>query len=366
MTPAAGDPSTEFSIQAAAAVLERGGLVAFPTETVYGLGADAENPQAVDAIYSAKGRPANHPLIVHLAPNVDPGYWSSSVNSQARKLISAFWPGPLTLILPRHAGIADVAAGGQDTIGLRCPAHPVAQALLQAFKAGRGGIAAPSANRFGRVSPTTALHVWEEFADSALVTCVLDGGQSSVGIESTILGLTGDYPVLLRPGSISALQIAELLGIMPATPGAMAPRVSGSLASHYAPHTPVAIVPSGELPEVCARLVAACRRVALMHHTPCANVFSATTPAAIYISDPMTPMLPMPTAGSITGHCMPSDPNAYAHDLYAVLRQLDHVAADIILVEEVPGALGWSAVGDRVGRAAHGSNGVLERLLEAP
>ena len=230
------------NLKAAARLLERGELVAFPTETVYGLGADAENAQAVARIYAAKGRPPNHPVIVHLAPGADLSYWASDIPAVAQSLTQAFWPGPLTLILKRAAAIPAAVSGGQDTIGLRCPAHPVAQSLLRAFKNGKGGVAAPSANRFGHVSPTTAAHVISEFgsgADSPLAM-VLDGGQSEVGIESTILDLSrmaSHGPVLLRPGRITPEQIAAVIGIMPALPDAAAPRASGTLASHYAPAT---------------------------------------------------------------------------------------------------------------------------------
>ena len=349
----------EPCIALAARILERGGLVAFPTETVYGLGADAENPEAVGAIYAAKGRPANHPLIVHLATGADPGYWSSNVNASAQKLIAAFWPGPLTLILSRSAHIPDMVAGGQDSIGLRCPAHPVAQALLHAFKAGRGGIAAPSANRFGHVSPTTASHVHEEFRDASVVSCVLEGGQSAIGIESTILDLTRDRPVLLRPGSVSPLQIAELLGVMPAMPDTQAPRVSGSLASHYAPRTPLALVDTAHLLQLLDMLSAAGRRVALMHYTAFTEadlpvVLSATSAFAATT----TP------GQSIVSNRMPSQPSAYAHDLYAVLRRLDHTDAEIILVETLPASNSWRAVTDRITRAAHGSSEVLKRLTD--
>jgi len=350
-------PGPEIAIDVAARFLQQGGLVAFPTETVYGLGADAENPAAVAAIYAAKGRPANHPLIVHLATGADPGYWSNDVNASAQKLITAFWPGPLTLILPRSARIPDAVAGGQNSIGLRCPAHPVAQALLHAFKAGKGGIAAPSANRFGHVSPTTASHVREEFRDSSLVRCVLEGGQSAIGIESTILDLTRGQPVLLRPGGISPLQIAELLGVMPAMPDAQAPRASGSLASHYAPRTPLALVPAAQLPRVLELLSAAGRRVALMHHTAFA---AADLPVALFNLHAFKGTMAL--AGSIVSNRMPSEPGAYAHDLYAVLRQLDHVDAEIILVETLPDSAIWRAVADRITRAAHGSSDVLKRL----
>ncbi|MFW2401175.1 L-threonylcarbamoyladenylate synthase, partial [Burkholderia pseudomallei] len=236
-------PSAE-AIEDAAARLDAGELVAFPTETVYGLGADAQNPAAVARIYAAKGRPANHPVIVHLAPGSDPGYWVEALPADAKKLIDAFWPGPLTLILKRATHIPDAVSGGQDSVGLRCPSHPVAQALLRAFDArrgGHGGVAAPSANRFGHVSPTTAQHVRDEFGDAVHV---LDGGPSDVGIESTILDLSRGFPALLRPGHVSPRQIADVLGVAPRLPDgsdATAPRASGTLKAHYAPRTPLAL-----------------------------------------------------------------------------------------------------------------------------
>lgn len=335
------------NLEAAATILESGGLVAFPTETVYGLGADAQNPAAVAAIYTAKGRPTSHPLIVHLATGADPDYWSSDFGASARTLMAAFWPGPLTLIVPRALHISDVLTGGQNSIGLRCPAHPVAQALLHAFKAGKGGIAAPSANRFGRVSPTTADHVREEFCDVPLVRCVLEGGQSTIGIESTIVDLTRDWPVLLRPGAVSGLQIAEVLGAMPTSPtsqttsDSQAPRVSGSMASHYAPRTPLALVTGAQLPGMLALLRNAGRRVALMHHR---DIEASRAP-------------------SVVGSRMPSEPIAYAHDLYATLRRLDHADAEVILVEALPETDAWQAVSDRITRAAHGSGDILRRLI---
>ncbi len=331
-------------IQAAARRLEAGQLVAFPTETVYGLGADAENPAAVTAIYAAKGRPPNHPVIVHLAPEADIEYWAASIPAEARTLIDAFWPGPLTLILKRAAHIPDAVSGGQDSIGLRCPSHPVAQALLRAFKQGRGGIAAPSANKFGHVSPTTAQHVRDEFGGEpcGLVTCILDGGQSEVGIESTILDLsrmTTHGPVLLRPGRIAAVRIADAIGIRPGMPDAAAPRASGTLEAHYAPRTPVALLDAQQIAAVSQRLADAGRRVALMRRT-CEPV----SPASAQIA-------------------LPLDPDAYAHDLYAALRSMDAVAADIILIETPPTDDQWQGVNDRLRRAAHDSVNTLENIL---
>ncbi|MDB5755242.1 MAG: translation factor Sua5, partial [Massilia sp.] len=241
--------SQAADIVAAARALEQGALVAFPTETVYGLGADAENPAAVAAIYAAKGRPQDHPVIVHLAPDADLDYWAAEVPGEARQLAAAFWPGPLTMILKRAPHIPAAVSGGQDTVGLRCPSHPIAIALLQAFKGGKGGIAAPSANKFGNVSPTTAQHVRDEFG-AGVLAMVLDGGQSRVGIESTIVDLSrlaSHGPVLLRPGHISAEAIAAVIDLVPAAPDGAAPRASGTLESHYAPHTPVAMQDSAAL-----------------------------------------------------------------------------------------------------------------------
>ena len=359
---AAGDAAIEAAsnpaIEAAARLLEAGELVAFPTETVYGLGADAQNPDAVRAIYRAKKRPENHPLIVHLAPQADVGYWSSEVGADAQKLIAAFWPGPLTLILPRAAHIPDAATGGQQSIGLRCPAHPVAQALLRSFQGGAGGVAAPSANRFGHVSPTTAAHVREEFAGSALVRCVLDGGQSAVGIESTILDLTRGRPVLLRPGHIGSMQIAEVLGVQPAQADTAAPRASGMLESHYAPCTPVAIVNGDDIAGVLARLDAAGWRVTLMRRRSSAGFAGALASvesaalAALAASAKLTSTLDLA-----------AEPVGFGHDMYAALRRLDHAGADLIIVEAPPTSAAWDAVNDRLQRAAHGSTQVLARLL---
>lgn len=324
------------AIQQAASILESGGLVAFPTETVYGLGADAENPQAVAAIYAAKGRPSNHPVIVHLAPEADVGRWADAIPLGAHKLINAFWPGPLTLILKRAGHISSAVSGGQDSIGLRCPSHPVAQALLRAFKGGKGGIAAPSANKFGHVSPTTAQHVRDEFG--AELACVLDGGQSEVGIESTIIDLSRECVVLLRPGKIGADQIAAVLGVWPHSRDATAPRVSGALDSHYAPRTPVALVDLQQLPTTLQKLAASGQRVALIQRAP------------------------MRFKGTIVHRVLPSFADGYAHDLYAALRTMDLVGADIILVEAPPETDQWQGINDRLRRAAHDSSRILDGI----
>lgn len=327
------------AIRDAARRLERGELVAFPTETVYGLGADAENLCAVSDIYKAKGRPSNHPVIVHIAPEADLSYWAADISDDARKLIAAFWPGPLTLILKRAEHIPDTVSGGQDSIGIRCPSHPVAQALLRTFKDGKGGVAAPSANRFGHVSPTAAQHVCDEFGpDHALVKCVLDGGQSDVGIESTIVDLSRGRAVLLRPGHVSLMQLEAVLGYAVALPDAQAPRASGTLDAHYAPVTPVVLVASQELAQVLDALQMGGHRTALMHYT-----------------DVGVPQ---------HGVRLPSQADAYAHDLYAALRAMDETGSELIVVEAPPQGEAWRGVNDRLRRAAHDSAGILERLLK--
>jgi L-threonylcarbamoyladenylate synthase len=335
-----GTVADPAAIDAAARALEQGALVAFPTETVYGLGADAENPAAVAAIYAAKGRPQDHPVIVHLAPGAELDYWAAAIPAEARQLAAAFWPGPLTLILKRAAHIPDAVSGGQDTVGLRCPSHPVAIALLQAFKGGRGGVAAPSANKFGNVSPTTAQHVRDEFGAESPIAAVLDGGQSQVGIESTIVDLSRlatHGPVLLRPGQVSAEAIAAVIDRLPCAPDAAAPRASGTLESHYAPHTPVAMQDSATLKTTLAQLHDAGRKVALIHYSDLPR-----THAEVRLAP---------------------NPNDFAHALYASLRAMDTTGADLILVEAPPQSDAWLGVNDRLRRAAHGSSGIVHGLL---
>lgn len=330
------------AVKLAARKLEEGKLVAFPTETVYGLGGDAENAAAIADIYTAKGRPSSHPVIVHVAPEADIAYWAADIPAQARLLIDAFWPGPLTLILKRAAHIPDAASGGQDSIGLRCPSHPVAQALLREFKAGKGGIAGPSANKFGHVSPTTAQHVREEFSEAhSLVDYVLDGGQCEVGIESTIIDLSREHThgaVLLRPGQISIDQITAVLGAAPRTPDAAAPRASGTLDAHYAPHTPVALVAPEQLVTTLSQLAARHFKTALI----CRSNPVQATHARV---------------------AMPLTSEEYAHALYAALRRMDHQKADIIVVEALPQSAEWLGINDRLRRAAFDSQGVVSRLL---
>lgn len=335
-------PADSAAIERAARLLEQGELVAFPTETVYGLGADASNPDAVARIFAAKGRPSSHPVIVHVARDADLSRWTTDLPSEAQRLIEAFWPGPLTLILARAPQVPAAVAGGQDTIGLRCPAHPVALALLQAFRGGQGGLAAPSANRFGHVSPTTAQHVIDEFGapSAGPLAAVLDGGHCQVGIESTIVDLSRlatHGPVLLRPGQISAAQIAAVIGRLPAMPDVAAPRVSGSLDAHYAPTTPVALVAGDALLPTLQRLQALGQTVALISYS---EAFAA-----------------------LNGMHLPADPDGYAHGLYASLREMDARHASLIVVEQPPQAAAWQGINDRLRRAAFDSAGVLERLL---
>lgn len=336
-----GDTAREAdaSIERAAARLLAGELVAFPTETVYGLGADAENPDAVARIYAAKGRPSNHPVIVHVAPGADLLYWAREVPAQARLLIDAFWPGPLTLILPRVATRGAAVSGHQDSIGLRCPSHPVAQALLRAFAAGKpngqGGVAAPSANKFGQVSPTHADHVRSEFpAEIEQGMPVLDGGPAEVGIESTILDLSrlaqGVGPVLLRPGHITPSQIEAVLGEPVGTPDAQAPRASGTLKAHYAPHTPLELVQEQRLLDAARGLNLPDGRVAV--------VAFGDAPEGI--------------DSRVVWHRVANDPGRYAHSLYAMLRELDRGGYVRILVQTPPMDADWRAVHDRIGRAA--------------
>jgi L-threonylcarbamoyladenylate synthase len=312
-------------LAAAVAALRRGDLVAFPTETVYGLGANGSDPEAVRRIFAAKGRPADHPVIVHVRDADMAWQWASDVPDAARTLAAQFWPGPLTLILPRALHVSDVVTGGQGSVGLRVPDHPVARALLQAFG---GGIAAPSANRFGRISPTRAEHVRAELGDA--VAMVLGGEPPRVGVESTIVALTGREPVLLRPGSITVAQIEAALHQPIARTQRDAPRASGTLPSHYAPATPLQLVAPDELAATVAALSHAGQRVAVL----------ARQPAPLPLHE-----LPWIVA--------PPDAASYAHDLYANLRALDALRCDRIVVEAVPTDEAWHAVADRLRRAAH-------------
>lgn len=326
-------------------LLRDGELVAFPTETVYGLGADAANPEAVAKIFAAKGRPADHPLIVHLPGAGYLDRWARDIPAVAWELAEAFWPGPLTLILKRAPAVPYAVTGGQETVGIRVPSHPLALDLLRAYaQAGGGvnhmcGIAAPSANRFGRISPTDAAHVHEELGDS--VALVLDGGPCAVGIESTILDLSRDDqpPRLLRPGHITPEQIEAVIGVMPELPSSMrlsedqtTPRVSGSLDAHYAPLTPMRVVPSKEVAGVL-------------------QAYSTQGVSFGLLAYGRPPALVQPHAL----RCLPADPDGYARGLYGALRELDQAGNEVIVVEAIPAGPAWAAVADRMRRAECGS-----------
>lgn len=323
--------ASDADIAAAAARLRAGELVALPTETVYGLGADAMNPAAVGRIFAAKGRPADHPLIVHLPDADQMTDWARDIPREAIALANAFWPGPLTLILKREDDVPLEVTGGQDTVGLRVPGHPVALKLLRAFG---GGVAAPSANRFGRISPTTAQHVRDEFRDTlGDALTVLDGGPCEVGIESTILDLSGDGPRILRPGAISAKQIAAVIGRMPAGKGdANSPRVSGALAAHYAPRT-------------------AMRRIAPERLRDFLNAFRHSGRFCAVIAHSQPPLSDCPHRWTM----LPADAAGYARGLYAAMREADAADGAMIVIEAVPETAEWSAVNDRLGRALAGA-----------
>ncbi len=310
-------------VRRAARLLAEGELVAFATETVYGLGARADDDAAVARIYAAKGRPAGHPLIVHVADAESAQHFAAALNAPARQLIAAFWPGPLTVIVPRAPGRGAAAAGGQDSIGLRMPGHPVALALLrEAAALGVPGVAAPSANRFGRVSPTTAAHVVEEFGPAL---AVLDGGACEIGIESAIVDCTRERPALLRPGQLGSQRIEAVLGMALLAPDAASPRASGTLESHYAPTAPVRLFDATSPPPAVGEAGAVL------------GVYSRMVPAA----------------GAAWVHrAMPADAATVAHELFAVLRDFDAAGVSAIWVERPPPDPAWDGVRDRLQRAA--------------
>jgi L-threonylcarbamoyladenylate synthase len=328
----------EHQIARAVKALKEGLLVAFPTETVYGLGADAGSAEAIARLYKVKGRPQNHPVIVHLGSIEQLKDWASSVPEAASRLASQFWPGPLTLILPKAPHVLAAVTGGQDTVGLRIPRHPLALALLAEFK---GGIAAPSANKFGRLSPTTAADVESELGDE--VACVLDGGPCEVGIESTIVDFSQGRPRILRPGMILAEQIEAVLGLGPLERGvakenaeAKVPQVPGSLTHHYAPATPLKLLPASEISSQASHLIKSGARV-------CALLINPQS---------------LPGVATITAS---SDAACYAQELYSNLRKLDDKRAHWIIVEQVPAGQNWIAVADRLTRAAAGSGPSQDR-----
>ena len=329
------DGSAPESIAEAARVISSGDLLGLPTETVYGLAADASSAEAVAKIFTAKGRPSNHPLIVHVADAAGVDHFAVDVPTFARQLMQAFWPGPLTLILPRRPGVGTETAGGQDSIGVRCPSHPVAQALLQALAAQPvpvWGLAAPSANQFGRVSPTTAQHVLAEFGGDVPV---LDGGPCAVGIESTIIDCSRGAPVLLRPGAITRVQVEAACGQplqsaqeIADTAGA-APRASGTLESHYAPSAKVRLMDARALQTALDVLGADAAHIAVY----------ARTPLRI-------------ASDRLVVRRMPADADATAQQLFAALRGFDAQGVKLIWIETPPDAPDWEGVRDRLQRAA--------------
>ena len=309
-------------ITEAAKVLRRGGLVALPTETVYGLGADAENELAVRRIFAAKGRPASHPLIVHLADAGIAADWARDLPRTGRQLAEAFWPGPLTLVLPRGGRAADWITGGQDTVALRVPAHPVMRAVLAAFQ---GGIAAPSANRFGRVSATTADHVRADLGSS--VDLIIDDGPCAIGIESTIVDLSTDPPCVLRPGAIPRAELERVLRreVPERESGTRAP---GLMRSHYAPIAGVELVAASELARRAEELLARGQRVAVI--------------AADAVALP----------SGVGRFAMPADVTGFARSLYATFREIDRQGFEIILAVPPPDSGLGRAIRDRLSRAA--------------
>jgi len=345
-------PELQLAIQQAVRCLQQGGLVSIPTETVYGLAADASNEQAVQKIFSAKGRPADHPLIVHLAaPSMldaslanrsDAWFkliapWVRDLPEEAMRLVEAFWPGPLTLVLKKDKHVLSAVTGGQDTIALRSPDHPVAQSLLQAFG---GGLAAPSANRFGKVSPTRVADVKAEFSDQPDLL-ILDGGDCAIGIESTIVDLSSGVPILLRPGAVTPDQMERQTGIKVgthATSASSAPRVSGSLNAHYAPNTPLRLYPADAAYECWAQYPDAKSRIAVVVWEPLQE---------------MNP--PLSNASHIEMITVSKNSRAFANILYRLLRDLDQQHWDLILMPEPPAGQEWDGVRDRLQRACFGS-----------
>ncbi|MGO9804766.1 MAG: L-threonylcarbamoyladenylate synthase [Steroidobacteraceae bacterium] len=316
--------ATQVEIETAVQALRDGELVAFPTETVYGLGANAQNPVAVRRIFEAKGRPAAQPLIVHLDSPRFLHRWVREVPEGALKLAERFWPGPLTMVMPRAAHVHDVVTGGQDTIAIRVPAHPMAQQLLTAFG---GGIVAPSANRYGRLSPTRAEHVREELGEAVRV--VLDGGECQIGLESTIVSFEGTSARLLRPGSVTAGEIRAVVGELLVGPSADSPRVPGTAPTHYAPLTPMTIVPAGEIDAQADAASGGGKRIAVLAQR-----------------------LPLRSHKYVTWINAGRRPESYGHDLYNNLRTLDRAGCQKILVQAVPDGERWDAIRDRLLRAA--------------
>ena len=323
---------TDDNITRAVAWLRAGEAVGLPTETVYGLAADASNADAVSKIFSAKGRPVDHPLIVHVASAEDAKAWAADWPEAANKLAAAFWPGPMTLIVKRAAHVLDAVTGGQDTVGLRVPSHPVAQAVLKLFGDKHQGLAAPSANQFGQVSPTTAAHVATEFPDRLLM--ILDGGACEVGVESTIVdvsGLSGQGVRVLRPGRVRASEIEQVLGTTLAEHGEDAPRVSGALASHYAPKTQTLMLATARL----KMQLRAFRQAQDRGPMRCVITHS-------FDAEP---------AARVRVIRLAADAETWERELYALLRALDEERYGTLIIEVPPETPEWDAVNDRIARA---------------
>lgn len=319
------------AIARAAQALAAGELVGMPTETVYGLAARADDAAAVQRIFAAKGRPADHPLIVHVASAADTAEFAADWPPVARRLTDALWPGPLTVIVPRRPEVAAVAAGGHATVGLRCPRHPVAQALLREARAlGVRGVAAPSANRYGRISPTLAQHVVDELGPDLLV---LDGGPCDAGIESTIVDCSRGHPVLLRPGVVTRTRLEALAGEPVRERDEAAPRASGTLEAHYAPRAKLRLMPADMLRQALQVLRETASGPALKLAVYCRTVPRSAAPGALY-------------------RAMPGEAGPAAHELFAVLRELDAQGAHLIWVETPPDTPDWDGVRDRLQRAA--------------
>mgnify|MGYP003578193695 CR=1 FL=1 len=314
---------TTSSIQKAAEMLRSGGLIAFPTETVYGLGADARNEQAIRRIFAVKRRPLNHPLIVHLGQKHEISKWAREVSDVAHRLMESFWPGPLTLVFKRNPDMLDLIAAHQDTVALRMPDHPVALALLSAFG---DGVVAPSANRFTHVSPTTAQGVSEELGDD--VDFILDGGACAIGLESTIVDVSCDPPTILRPGMITAEEISVLLGQPIGASSIHSIRVPGQHRVHYAPKTLTKVMNIQDLAAMCQPIIKQ-RVVALIREFNPSNRIA-----------------------NIVWYRMPKDAEAYAHTLYQTLRDMDKKNYDQIIIENVPMGSKWLAISDRLKKAS--------------
>ena len=319
------------AIDRAVEVLRRGGIVALPTETVYGLAADADNEDAVRKLFAAKGRPADHPVIVHVGGADAFDEWAIDVSDVARALIRAFWPGPLTLVSRRSARARDIVTGGQDTVGIRSPAHPWARALLREFG---GALAAPSANSFGRISPTTAQHVIDDLGvkPRGKVDLILDGGPCPVGIESTIVDICSGTPTLLRPGAITRDQLQEVLGHQILDAGAQSPRAPGRLEKHYAPHTPLTVMSVDELAAMLSNPGGA--RIAVL--APLSLLQNCRAEVALAIA-------------------AAERAEDYARLLYSSLHRLDSSGADRLIVASPPTGSHWDAIHDRLQRAQAGA-----------